>query len=88
LLRAVALEMIGDVEAAETELLAAESLDSDWAPVLYDLARYASDRGDVERGLSLLRRAGRPVGDVAGTAPGCAAWRFGPQRRVLVRFGP
>lgn len=62
-LRAVALEMIGDVEAAETELLAAESLDSDWAPVLYDLARYASDRGDVERGLSLLRRAGAEPDD-------------------------
>ncbi|KWX57053.1 SEC-C domain-containing protein [Mycobacterium sp. NAZ190054] len=57
-LRAVALEHIGDIEAAERELLAAESMDTDWPLSLYDLARIASDRGDVERGLALLRRAG------------------------------
>ncbi len=57
-LRAVALERIGDIDAAECELLAAESMDPDWPLPLLDLARIASDRGDVERGLALLRRAG------------------------------
>ncbi|CKY35911.1 SEC-C motif-containing protein%2Ctetratricopeptide repeat protein [Mycobacterium tuberculosis] len=57
-LRAVALDRIGDVEAAERELLAAESMDTEWPLPLLDLARIASDRGDAERGLALLRRAG------------------------------
>ncbi|HYO04029.1 MAG TPA: SEC-C domain-containing protein [Mycobacterium sp.] len=57
-LRAVALERTGSVEEAEQALLAAESMDTDWAPALFDLARFAADRGDAERGLSLLRRAG------------------------------
>jgi hypothetical protein len=57
-LQAVALERIGDIEQAERELLAAESMDPDWPLPLIDLARIASDRGDVERGLGLLRRAG------------------------------
>ncbi|EFD60671.1 conserved hypothetical protein [Mycobacterium tuberculosis EAS054] len=53
-----ALDRIGDVEAAERELLAAESMDTEWPLPLLDLARIASDRGDAERGLALLRRAG------------------------------
>ena len=57
-LRAVALERIGDIDAAERELLAAESMDPDWPLPLLELAHIASDRGDVERGLALLRRAG------------------------------
>ena len=57
-LRAVALERLGDIDEAERELLAAESMDPDWPLPLFDLARIASDRGDAERGLSLLRRAG------------------------------
>jgi len=57
-LRAVAHERTGDVDAAERELLAAESMNTDWPPVLVDLARVASDRGDAEHGLALLRRAG------------------------------
>ena len=57
-LRAVALQRIGDIEEAERELLAAESMDPDWPLPLVDLARIASDRGDVDRGLGLLRRAG------------------------------
>ncbi|ORA78825.1 SEC-C domain-containing protein [Mycobacterium malmoense] len=56
-LRAVALERIGDIDAAEREFLAAESMDPDWPLPLLDLARIASDRGDAERGLALLRRA-------------------------------
>jgi SEC-C motif len=55
---AVALERMGDIDAAERELLAAESMDPEWPLPLFDLARFASDRGDVERGLALLRRAG------------------------------
>ncbi len=62
-LRAVALERIGDVEAAEREFLAAESMDPDWPLPLFDLARIASDRGDAERGLALLRRAGADPDD-------------------------
>lgn len=57
-LRGVALERIGDIDSAERELLAAESMDTDWPLPLFELARFASDRGDVERGLALLRRAG------------------------------
>jgi tetratricopeptide (TPR) repeat protein len=60
-LRANALERLGDVEEAEANFLAAESLNPDWPPTLLDLARYASDRGEAERGLSLLRRAGAPA---------------------------
>ncbi len=56
-LRAVAQERIGDIDMAERELLAAESMDPDWPLPLFDLARIASDRGEVERGLALLRRA-------------------------------
>ena len=57
-LRAMALEQSGDVEAAEREYLSAESMDTEFLPALLDLARFASDRGDAERGLALLRRAG------------------------------
>jgi hypothetical protein len=57
-LRAVALERIGDIDQAERELLEAESMNPNWPLHLVDLARIASDRGDVEHGLGLLRRAG------------------------------
>lgn len=57
-MRAKAYEAIGDIERAETALQDAESLDPSWPLTLRELARYASDRGDAERGLSLLRRAG------------------------------
>ncbi len=59
-LQAVALERLGDIAGAERELLAAETMNPDWPLPLVGLARYASDRGDAERGLSLLRRAGMP----------------------------
>ena len=49
---------MGAVAEAEKALDAAESLDPSWQPTLFDLARYASDRGDAERGLLLLERAG------------------------------
>lgn len=60
-LRAKAYEALGDIEAAEATLLAAESLDPSWPLTLLSLVRYASDRGDAERGLALLRRAGAPA---------------------------
>ena len=60
-LRAKAYEALGDVEQAEAALHAAESLDPLWPLTLLSLARYASDRGDAERGLALLRRAGAPT---------------------------
>ena len=59
-LQAKAFELLGEIEAAEATLEAAESLDASWPLTLMSLARYASDRGDAERGLSLLRRAGMP----------------------------
>ncbi len=59
-LRAVALERSGATEEAEREFLAAESMDTDWPPTLLDLARFAADRGDTDRALALLRRAGAP----------------------------
>jgi hypothetical protein len=60
-LRAKAYEALSDIEQAEATLHAAESLDLSWPLTLLSLARYASDRGDAERGLALLRRAGVPA---------------------------
>lgn len=57
-LQAMACEGLGDVAGSERELSAAESLDPDWPLPLLALARIASDRGDAEAGLGLLRRAG------------------------------
>lgn len=62
-LQAAVLERLGDVTEAERELLAIESSDPNCELALYDLARFASDRGDAERGLSLLRRAGAEPDD-------------------------
>ncbi|MEY8016708.1 SEC-C metal-binding domain-containing protein [Mycobacterium servetii] len=62
-MRAKALEALGGCEEAEATLHAAESLDPSWPLTLLSLARYAGDRGDAERGLALLRRAGAPDDD-------------------------
>lgn len=59
-LRAIAHERLGNVAEAEEALHAAEEMDPTFAPALVDLARYASDRGDAERGLALLHRAHEP----------------------------
>lgn len=56
-LRAKALERLGEVLEAETVLESVLEIDADHLLTLYDLARFASDRGNAERGLSLLRRA-------------------------------
>lgn len=56
-------ERLGDVPAAEDAYDAALSMHPDSPLALFELARIASDRGDAERGLSLLRRAGAPADD-------------------------
>ncbi len=57
-LRAKAKERLGAIAEAEADLRAALAMDLAGPLALMDLARYASDRGDAEQGLSLLRRAG------------------------------
>ncbi len=59
-LRGKAHERLGEIEAAERVFEEAESLDPSWPLNLLALARYAEDRSDAERALSLLRRAGMP----------------------------
>ncbi len=56
-------ERLGEVAAAEDAYGAALSINPDSLLALFELARIASDRGDAERGLSLLRRAGAPTDD-------------------------
>jgi tetratricopeptide (TPR) repeat protein len=62
-LRGKAYDRLGAVLDAEAAFDAAESLDPAWPLPLFDLARYASDRSDAERGLALLRRAGASPDD-------------------------
>jgi len=71
-LQAKALERLGMIEDAEGAFSAAESLDPSWPLPLFDLARYASDRGDAARSLALLNRAGAEADD--------------PLRQTLERF--
>jgi tetratricopeptide (TPR) repeat protein len=56
-LRGKAHERLGDLLQAEEAFQAAHALAPTWPPALFDLARYASDRGDAAGGLALLRRA-------------------------------
>lgn len=56
-------ERMAGTEAAEAAFETAQSLDPDCWLALFDLARYASDRGDAERALTLLRRAEVPADD-------------------------
>ena len=58
-----ACERLGDIAKAETDYQTAQAIDPQWAPALVELARYASDRGNAELGLSLLRRAEVPPDD-------------------------
>ena len=55
-------ERLGDLEQAEATFRAAESLDPLWPLTIMSVARYASDRGDAGRELTLLRRAGGAAG--------------------------
>lgn len=57
-LRGRAHEHVGELELAEQSFRSAEALDPSWPLTLLSLARLASDRGEAERGLALLRRAG------------------------------
>lgn len=59
-LRGKAHELCGDIHSAEAVFEAGESLDPSWPLTLLSLSRYAGDRGDAERALSMLRRAGVP----------------------------
>ncbi|GAB2933523.1 hypothetical protein GCM10027047_32460 [Rhodococcus aerolatus] len=61
--RAAALELLGETLEAESALEAAVAADPEHPAALLDLARCAGDRGDGERALSLLRRAGVPGDD-------------------------
>ncbi len=77
-LRGKALERMGRVLEAEEAFEAALDLDGAHLLTLYELSRYASDRGNAERGLSLLRRAGAPADD--GLVE--LLTRFRPQERT------
>jgi hypothetical protein len=59
-LRGKAHELCGDIDSAEAVFESGESLDPSWPLTPLSLSRYAADRGDAERALSLLRRAGVP----------------------------
>lgn len=61
-LRGKAWDRLGNAVAAEQAYESAVELD-DFPLALFELARIAGDRGDAERGLSLLRRAGAPADD-------------------------
>lgn len=61
-LRGKALDRMGQALAAESTYESVLEI-GDFPLALFELARIASDRGDVERGLSLLRRAGAPADD-------------------------
>lgn len=61
-LQAVGADAGGDGGAAEAHLEAGVAVDVEDAACLLLLAELAEDRGDAERSLGLLRRAGRPPG--------------------------
>lgn len=65
-LRARALERLGRVVEAEAAYERVLILDPGYPPALYALAQIASERGDADRGLALLRRAGAPADDGLG----------------------
>ena len=60
LLRAQCRERLGHILAAEADFNEALALDPQLGIALVNAARYAADRGDAVRALSLLRRAGVP----------------------------
>lgn len=55
-LAGMAADTLGDVGEAERRFEDAAALDEEWTPALFELAQIASDRGDAQRGLSLLSR--------------------------------
>jgi len=55
-LAGMAADTLGDVLEAERHFADAAAMDEAWTPALFELAQIASDRGDAQRGLSLLSR--------------------------------
>ncbi|WP_137725027.1 SEC-C domain-containing protein [Prescottella subtropica] len=55
-LAGMAADTLGDVLEAEKQFSEAAAMDEAWMPALFELAHIASDRGDAQRGLSLLSR--------------------------------
>ncbi|EME20876.1 SEC-C domain-containing protein [Rhodococcus triatomae] len=55
-LAGMAADSLGDVRIAERHFEDAVALDDEWTPALFELAQFASDRGDAQRGLDLLGR--------------------------------
>lgn len=62
-LQGVAQERLGDTVDAEQTFGVAESLDPSWPLTLIRLAEYAADRGQADRGIGLLQRAGVEADD-------------------------
>ena len=56
--RAMNAEADGRVLEAEADYAAALDVDPDYTPAIYELARFASDRGDIPRAVALYRRVG------------------------------
>ncbi|MFD4467389.1 SEC-C metal-binding domain-containing protein [Rhodococcus sp. NPDC058505] len=55
-LAGMAADSLGDVREAERHFEDAAAMNEEWTPALFELAQIASDRGDAQRGLSLLSR--------------------------------
>ncbi|CAM3152189.1 SEC-C domain-containing protein [Prescottella defluvii] len=62
-LAGMAADTLGDVLEAERQFADAAALDEAWTPALFELAQIASDRGDAQRGLSLLGRIDGGAGE-------------------------
>ena len=56
--RAMNAEADGRVLEAEADYAAALDVDPEYTPAIYELARFASDRGDIPRAVALYRRVG------------------------------
>ncbi len=56
--RAMNAEADGRVLEAEADYAAALDIDPGYTPAIYELARFASDRGDIARAVALYRRVG------------------------------
>jgi hypothetical protein len=71
--RASNAEADGRVLEAEADYTASLDADPDYTPAIYELARFASDRGDIDRAVSLYRRVGSgaqaEVGFLSGLVP-------------------
>ena len=89
-LRAVGADAAGDAATVEAHLRAGLEADADNAACLLLLAELTQDRGDAERSLELLRRAGRPPGpdELRALQPFLVDRRVGRERALPLRLGP